>query len=142
VISDSTENRGVGRPSLIRVSNAQNRGSAKALAIVRGVLSKACRRCYIDGMERGDRILHLGTRCAVDDEARGLQYFEKSFGKLRVACLRHCRSPMSLLVHYTSFRGPAIDLGFIHRFSSLYREEIRRVAVSCGYRLTQVSLPG
>ena len=31
-------------------------------------------------------------------------------------CLRHCRSPMSLLVHYTSFRGPAIDLrvGFHH----------------------------
>jgi predicted metal-binding membrane protein len=30
--------------------------------------------------------------------------------------LRHCRSPMSLLVHYTSFRGPAIDLrvGFHH----------------------------
>jgi predicted metal-binding membrane protein len=23
----------------------------------------------------------------------------------KVACLRHCRSPMSLLVHYTSFRG-------------------------------------
>jgi predicted metal-binding membrane protein len=31
-------------------------------------------------------------------------------------CLRHCRSPMSLLLHYTSFRGPAIDLrvGFHH----------------------------
>jgi predicted metal-binding membrane protein len=31
-------------------------------------------------------------------------------------CLRHCRSPMSLLVHYTSFRGPGIDLrvGFHH----------------------------
>ena len=31
-------------------------------------------------------------------------------------CLRHCRSPMSLLVHYTSFHGPAIDLrvGFHH----------------------------
>ena len=31
-------------------------------------------------------------------------------------CQRHCRSPMSLLVHYTSFRGPAIDLrvGFHH----------------------------
>ena len=25
-------------------------------------------------------------------------------------CLRHCRSPMSLLIHYTSFRGPAIDI--------------------------------
>jgi predicted metal-binding membrane protein len=25
-------------------------------------------------------------------------------------CLRHCRSPMSLLTHYTSFRGPAVDL--------------------------------
>jgi predicted metal-binding membrane protein len=25
-------------------------------------------------------------------------------------CLRHCRSPMSLLVHYTSFSGPGIDL--------------------------------
>jgi len=25
-------------------------------------------------------------------------------------CLRHCRSPMSLLTHYTSFRGPAIDI--------------------------------
>jgi predicted metal-binding membrane protein len=31
-------------------------------------------------------------------------------------CLRHCRSPMSLLVHYTSFRGRGIDLrvGFHH----------------------------
>jgi predicted metal-binding membrane protein len=25
-------------------------------------------------------------------------------------CLRHCRSPMSLLTHYTGFRGPAIDI--------------------------------
>jgi hypothetical protein len=25
-------------------------------------------------------------------------------------CLRHCRSPMSLLIHYTSFRGPVIDI--------------------------------
>lgn len=25
-------------------------------------------------------------------------------------CLRHCRSPMSLLAYYTSFRGPAIDM--------------------------------
>lgn len=31
-------------------------------------------------------------------------------------CLRHCRSPMSLLLHYTSFHGSAIDLrvGFHH----------------------------
>ena len=31
-------------------------------------------------------------------------------------CLRHCRSPMSLLVHYTNFRGPGLDLrvGFHH----------------------------
>ena len=47
------------------------------------MLSKACKRCHIDGIERGDRILHLCTRCAVDDETRGLQYFEKSLGKLR-----------------------------------------------------------
>jgi predicted metal-binding membrane protein len=25
-------------------------------------------------------------------------------------CLQHCRSPMSLLTHYTSFSGPAVDL--------------------------------
>ena len=25
-------------------------------------------------------------------------------------CLKHCRSPMSLLTHYTSFSGPAVDL--------------------------------
>ena len=25
-------------------------------------------------------------------------------------CLRHCRSPVSLLAYYTSFRGPAIDM--------------------------------
>ena len=47
------------------------------------MLSKACKRCHIDGVERGDRILHLRSRCAVDDEARGLQYFEKSRGKGR-----------------------------------------------------------
>ncbi len=51
--------------------------------IVCGMLSKACKRCHIDGVELGDRLLHLRTRCAVDDDARGLQYCEKSLAKLR-----------------------------------------------------------
>jgi predicted metal-binding membrane protein len=32
------------------------------------------------------------------------------FTRLKDICLRHCRSPLSALAHYTSFRGPAIDL--------------------------------
>jgi predicted metal-binding membrane protein len=32
------------------------------------------------------------------------------FTRLKDICLRHCRSPLSALAHYTAFRGPAIDL--------------------------------
>ncbi len=32
------------------------------------------------------------------------------FTRLKDICLRHCRSPLSALAHYASFRGPAIDL--------------------------------
>jgi len=32
------------------------------------------------------------------------------FTPLKDVCLRHCRSPMGLLAHYTGLRGPAIDL--------------------------------
>lgn len=32
------------------------------------------------------------------------------FTRLKDICLQHCRSPLSALAHYTSFRGPAIDL--------------------------------
>jgi len=52
------------------------------------MLSKASKRCHIDGVRRGERILHLHTRCAADDEARGLQYFEKSRGKVRAEQLQ------------------------------------------------------
>jgi len=68
--------------------SAKLRTSAKALGIVCGMLSKASKRSHIDGAERGERILHRHTRCAVDDEARGLQYFEKSRGKGRAERLR------------------------------------------------------
>jgi len=61
---------------------------ARSKKLLKGMLSKACKRCHIDGVEPGDRILHLRTRCAVDDEARGLQYFEKSRGKGRAERLR------------------------------------------------------
>jgi len=61
---------------------------AKALSIVCGMLSKASKRCHVDGVGRGERILHLHTRCTVDDEARGLQYSEKSLGKLRAERLQ------------------------------------------------------
>jgi hypothetical protein len=50
--------------------------------------SKASKRGHIDGVEPGDRILHLHTRCAVDDEARGLQYFHKSLAKVRAEPLQ------------------------------------------------------
>ena len=51
-------------------------------------------RRHIDGVEPGDRILQLLTRCAVDDDARGLQYFHKSLGKVRAEPLQvaHYRS--------------------------------------------------
>src|SRR5271165_2429766 len=52
------------------------------------MLSKASKRCQIDGVGRGERILHLHTRRAVDDEACGLQYFEKSRGKVRAKQLQ------------------------------------------------------
>jgi predicted metal-binding membrane protein len=32
------------------------------------------------------------------------------FTRLKDICLQHCRSPLSALAHYTSFRGPALDL--------------------------------
>jgi hypothetical protein len=32
------------------------------------------------------------------------------FTSFKDVCLRHCRSPMSLILHYTGLRGPAIDL--------------------------------
>ena len=49
---------------------------------------KASKRRHIDGVEPGDRILQLLTRCAVDDDARGLQYFHKSLGKVRAEPLQ------------------------------------------------------
>jgi hypothetical protein len=52
------------------------------------MLSKASKRCHIDGVGRGERILHLHTRCAIDYEACGLQYFEKSRGKVRAKRLQ------------------------------------------------------
>ena len=52
------------------------------------MLSKASNRCHIDGVGRGERILHLHTRCAVDYEACGRQYFEKSRGKVRAEQLQ------------------------------------------------------
>src|ERR1700731_2782416 len=52
------------------------------------MLSKASKRCHIDGFGRGERILHLHTRCAEDYEACGLQYFEKSRGKVRAKRLQ------------------------------------------------------
>jgi hypothetical protein len=50
--------------------------------------SKASKRGHIDGIELGERILHLHTRCAVDDDARGLQYFHKSLAKVRAEPLQ------------------------------------------------------
>ena len=78
------------------------------------------------GVRRGTRLLglalfeqvlvlagnHAGWLCAAIFVTAGV-YQLTSF---KDVCLRHCRSPMSLLVHYTSFRGPGIDLrvGFHH----------------------------
>ena len=52
------------------------------------MLSKASKRCHIDGVGRGERILHLHIRCAVDYEACGLQHIEKARGKVRAKRLQ------------------------------------------------------
>src|ERR1700757_143672 len=65
-----------------------------AARIENSLSSKASNRCHIDGVEPGDRILQLLTRCAVDDDPRGLEYFHKSLGKVRTEPLQ--------VAHYSS----------------------------------------
>jgi len=81
--------------ALARINPAGNRSGIgqnerDGIAIRRRVQSKmnslspkASKRCHIDGVEPGERIFHLRTRCAVDDDACGLQYFRKSLAKVR-----------------------------------------------------------